>query len=743
MTANNPIVIDDSYLKKRLTDLGLVNQDIQFTLADGSSTQFFEADEAGDITINYFNLHSNHYHWKKKGTKYSRHFTRQRLKRPYGDMKYKQETGSPQFPFFTPRVISKFQSAEPIETLFIVEGEFKAYKGYMEGLDIIGIPSIQGYYSPDHKGHMNEDIQAVITGCSVKKVVLIADADILVVHWAEGKDLSARAANFNSAIKSFRESLQLLISNPLELIVFSHILPKFEKENVKGLDDLLCTFTALKDKIISDLHRLHLATDFFRGFILNDVNTDLKKVFKYLGLNSPREFYDVYQEHIEDRPFKYRGKDYKWDEAKQALEEIESEVPYIRVGVKYYKKIYTPLADGETLLNLKEWTRACIESDHGRDYLKKVERFEDWCYVPDHIEYKPVVNGFYNKYHPLKYLPAPGSCDKTLDFVEHIFGEQKELGLDFLQLLYTKPRQILPILCLVSEQRNTGKTTFLNLMTAIYGRNATINRNEDFESQFNSGWAGKLIIAVDETFIDRKKIYERIKSLSTGKTMKVEAKGQDSVDAEFFGKIILCSNNEDSFMPVDGSEIRFWVRKISPFTSEDPHLLTRHLIPEIPAFLQFLLDRQLSTDQKTRMWFRPEDIQTDALSQIVKQNKSWLEKELTEIITEYLLDFDLQEIEFTIGDLQLMLIKNGVRQAQFMLKELLVKKWRLNSSNTSYTKYSYTEAGEKSSVFVKSGKRYTFTRAMFEPLNRQGHRPVESLNKINGTEVLELEPLPF
>jgi len=44
--------------------------------------------------------------------------------------------------------------------------------------------------------------------------------------------------------------------------------------------------------------------------------------------------------------------------------------------------------------------------------------------------------------------------------VKHIFGDQIELGLDYLQLLYQKPVQILPIVCLVSKERSTGKTTF-------------------------------------------------------------------------------------------------------------------------------------------------------------------------------------------------------------------------------------------------------------------------------------------
>lgn len=703
--------IDETYLNKRLTELDLSRQNISFVRADGETARFFSADEEGNIQIHYFNLLGNVYSWKKPGTKFPRPFVRTRLKRPRDDQKYLQDKGSPQFPFFTPTIIHKYQEGDTIETLYLVEGEFKAYKAYMHGVDIIGIPSIHGFYSPELKGKLHEDIEAVIVKCNVRRVVFISDADVLTLHWAEGKDLAKRPSSFYAAVKNFRQSLELLIGKPLELVVFTHILPRFEKEGAKGLDDLLCAYPAVSDKIIADLHKMHLATEYFRGFLLNDVNADLNKVFKYLGLASPGEFYSTYQDHIADRKFVYRGKDYQWRSESNTLEEIKSDVPYIRVGVKYYKKLYTPLADGDSLMNLKEWTRSTIELDHGRDMIKLVERYEDFCYVPDHIEFKPVINGFYNRYFPLKHIPAPGTCEKTLAFIKHIFNEHYELGLDYLQLLYIKPRQVLPVLCLVSEERATGKTTFLNWLTAIFGRNATINRNEDFESQFNSGWAGKLVIAVDETFIDRKKIYERLKSLSTGKTMKVEAKGQDSVDAEFYGKLILCSNNEDGFIPVDSSEIRFWIRKLVPFGNEDPNLLQNALVPEIPAFLQFLLDRTMSTSQQTRMWFTRDQIETDALKNIVAKNKSYLEKELTELLTEMIIDNDLNEVRYSLSDLQAMLIKAGIREPVFRIKELVQRKWKLECKNSSYVRYMVADNGERINVSVK-GKYYEFTRSI-------------------------------
>jgi len=78
--------------------------------------------------------------------------------------------------------------------------------------------------------------------------------------------------------------------------------------------------------------------------------------------------------------------------------------------------------------------------------------------------------------------------------------------------------------CLVSKERETGKATFLNWLKAIYQNNMTCNKNEDFRSQFNSDWASKLIIAVDEVLPDKVEDNKRIKNLSTTRTFKTDAK---------------------------------------------------------------------------------------------------------------------------------------------------------------------------------------------------------------------------
>lgn len=55
----------------------------------------------------------------------------------------------------------------------------------------------------------------------------------------------------------------------------------------------------------------------------------------------------------------------------------------------------------------------------------------------------------------------------------------------------------------------------------------TFNSMSDIRSTFNSDWASKLIIGIEESFdSNRKEDSEKIKNLSTAMSFKLVAKGQ-------------------------------------------------------------------------------------------------------------------------------------------------------------------------------------------------------------------------
>ena len=148
-------------------------------------------------------------------------------------------------------------------------------------------------------------------------------------------------------------------------------------------------------------------------------------------------------------------------------------IPYIRVGTTFYKLVKAPTIAGHFDELLVPWNEHLIKQDHGKDFLSKVSKYDGFTCIPSHLDFKKEYHNFYNIYSPLRNTPKEGNIEKTLSFIHHIFGKQKELGLDYLQLLYQKPTQILPILCLVSKERITGKSTFLKWLKEIFENNLT------------------------------------------------------------------------------------------------------------------------------------------------------------------------------------------------------------------------------------------------------------------------------
>ena len=342
-----------------------------------------------------------------------------------------------------------------------------------------------------------------------------------------------------------------------------------------------------------------------------------------------------------------------------------------------------------------KWSRETIIQDHDKRYVYDIPKYDGFCCIPNHLNYQKTVENFYNTYNEIPYQPSVSkvSVDEipfSISFLQHIFGNQVDLGLDYLKILLENPTQILPILCLVSKERATGKTTFLKWMKEIFGRNMTYIKGDSFNSQFNSDWASMLLIAIDEVFFDRKEITERLKYLSTTNKDKLENKGKDREEIDFFGKFILCSNNEDNFIQIDENEIRFWVLKINPIKLENTEFL-QNLISEIPQFLSFLIHRKFHSQKKSRMWFSPDEIKTKALQKLVFKNGNKLEAKIVELLYEFFESNEVQEISVVPQDI-LNMLNRMFRQLNFSrndVRTILKDKWKLEPQKNGLTYIRY------------------------------------------------------
>ncbi len=392
---------------------------------------------------------------------------------------------------------------------------------------------------------------------------------------------------------------------------------------------------------------------------------------------------------------------------------------FVRIATTYYKTVMRPNAMGELSECRMPWSIEAIRQDYGKDFLANIPKYDGFCCVPAHIDYKPVVGTFLNRYSPISHIPMPGEWPTIEALVRHIFGSQYDLGLDYLQLLYTIPLQKLPILLLVSEERNTGKSTFLNFLKALFEANVTFNTNESFRSQFNSDWNGKLIIVVDEVLLNKREDSERLKNLSTTYRYKMEAKGQDREEVSFFAKFVLCSNNEYLPVVIDPGETRYWVRKIERLQHDDTAFLDK-VRAEIPAFLHHLSARQLSTTEKSRMWFDPALTDTEALQRIIRANRNRVEIELAELLMDIMVTKNVDSVSFCMNDILNLFDYQRVKADRTALRKVIQECWKLSPApnSLSYTTYqigvflnepAYVESR-------KVGRFYTVTRQMLDNL---------------------------
>ena len=365
-------------------------------------------------------------------------------------------------------------------------------------------------------------------------------------------------------------------------------------------------------------------------------DTDATYVFEngFLKANKPNQ--RKIEPGIKYSPFmllaKYKFKGnyyaaYTW----VASEFLNKQIPYIRVGVDYFKQISKPDRYSIDRIELKRWKKDEIKEDHGKSILNHIVKYDDFIMQPNNKEYQAVVDNMYNMYYEFAHKPKKGKWIWTKRILEHVFGKQYKQGLKYLQILYLYPKQILPILVLASKTRSTGKSTFLDWMSILFGGNMVIINPSDITNQFNSSYAHANIVGIEETVTDKSSTVEKLKALSTNKFINLNRKFVDNSKIPFFAKFIVTTNDEKKFMRIDDEEIRFWVRKLEKPKFHNTKI-DMELIKEIPAFLEYLETLAVPDFSKSRMVFTEDEIITDELIKVKEESKPELYKDLKEKI---------------------------------------------------------------------------------------------------------------
>ncbi|MEN8122930.1 MAG: primase-helicase family protein [Bacteroidota bacterium] len=708
--------IQRQYLDQRLKELNITPQSNKITLQNHGESQnevFFEADSYGNILINYYNIHGNRAQFRKNGNKWEERFVRTRIKEPKPNAKgeinkYLSPRGSGLRPFFPPQIIQKVKSKEIIETLFITEGEFKAFKGALHNIDVIGIPSIHGFY--DIEKHKNQrikvlhfEIEQLIEICRVKNLVYLTDADTLTVNYEFRKEMTNRPMAFYSAVKNIRQSLNPLLKRGiLQKVYFSHIHSNF-MDSAKGLDDLLVKFNLSHKEIVEDLYKLSKSKKFFTTQDLSGADYNWQLV-KYFGLNSVKTFHKVYADHIENNKFKYKNAIYYFDNEKVVFFQHKDTEQFLRVGGNWYKIIYITNKFGELERDIIPFPKTEITGDYEGfpGFLRGIKKYDAFTVYPNWTgEHQSQINDSFNLYSEMAYKPKQGSWENTYKFLKHIFqgyasidlatgkehnikGDTFSVFLDYLTLIYVNPTQMLPVPVLVSKKQGTGKTTLLKYLAEIYKGNSTVLNNAQFQTKFNRHYITKYLIGVDEAImgadqVEAKKDKERLKQLVTGEEAQLEDKGVNLKKIPFYGKILMTSNDEDTLMKIDEEDTRFFIIKVPRIAKEDKNPdLFKELKKEIPALLYYLEQREIFHKKKDRFWFETEDYLTEHFYKLKDATKSPLEKAIEDTVREMFFTFLLPAVNMHPAFLLELINKNRGRKFQItQLKDKLKNVYKL------------------------------------------------------------------
>ncbi len=630
-------------------------------------------------------------------------------------------------PFWSPSLLNDFETSAEIETLVITEGQFKAFKACLEGINTVGLTSISHFRDKETKS-IHPEIIEFIKKCSVSKVVVLWDGDCTNISSKDlndGKDLSKRPGDFYRYAQTIKTEIKKYIKSTKFRVYFATIKSDIIQGEPKGIDDLLTCGISI-DKIKDEFSKIGDTPTVFLHW--NDITTDegMKEMRRFFALDHQNKFYEKHRDLIREKSFVFYGNTYRIEKGSPILEVSKDIKSIKRIEDEYYQLIDVPVPNGkkgEVILEtrLKPRKKTEILQDYGKDALNHIEKFKGFTNVANHIDYQHTIHSHWNLYYNVDHKSEKGDFPTIKKFLLHLFEEheENEMIYDYLTLLYRNPMQKLPVVCLVSKHQETGKSTFIYLLKLIFKQNLSIISNHDLVGEFNAHWTSSLIVASEETLLEKKDGYEKIKSLSTAFEINRNEKNKTSAPIPCMIHFVFASNHEDDFIKIDDYDSRLWIRKIKPRT-ETIENFDQALEAEIPFFVNFLETREIKYKSKgDRLFFAAKDFMTDAKKNLIVNSEPGVMKDIRNALTEYFYRFGQDECKMTIANMkQYFQIKGEINYLNKIVKTYLkAEKWKNDKGEEGVTTYFFcTPDFADAEKFIKvsdKGRPYVFKREDF------------------------------
>ncbi len=328
-----------SYCKRMLAEIGLTPADVQSkvyvrdenrtvtvspTFRSGTVNSRNEIVDGDDVIIEYYNIEGEQviYEQVLKGKSTGKmlpyfrvrwQFPDEHLDRNGKPYKYKSPAGSGSFVYIPERIREMYREKQPIQRLFIQEGEKKAEKACKHGIPSV---AISGIHNLGRNGVLHEDLVKLIMACDVKELVLLFDSDLYNLSSNIGINDFAdqRPRSFFTAAKNFKEyCVQLRNSRSLYLEIYiGHVKPN--EAGDKGIDDLLAhTMKGYEDDLRSDIETLmnerSLSGKYLQLYKITSWSD--AKLMELWSLNNAADFAERYRNILSELP-EFRIGRYRW-----------------------------------------------------------------------------------------------------------------------------------------------------------------------------------------------------------------------------------------------------------------------------------------------------------------------------------------------------------------------------------------------------------------------------------------------
>ncbi len=232
-------------------------------------------------------------------------------------------------------------------------------------------------------------------------------------------------------------------------------------------------------------------------------------------------------------------------------------------------------------------------------FTRKVDRVD---YLPGNSELftaNESGESVVNLWRPGPVQPVAGDCSIISSHMAFIYPVERELNhlLDCLAHAVQSPGEKIKHVLLTIGAQGTGKSFIGLLASHLFGAdNIWIAESHDLNDGWTASMANRQVLSLEELGIfEKRETYESLKRWITEEAVVVNEKYVPKYTARTPRLILAFSNHQAPTALQEGNR-RWWVSR-SPAEPKEPSYYGRLFgegLTQVPAFLQFLLDRPVS-----------------------------------------------------------------------------------------------------------------------------------------------------